>query len=164
MKLCECGCGQPAPIANHTRRALGHVKGQPIRFIRGHNGHREDADPVQRGRREAEKRYPIEGLCENGCGRPAADRHHIDGNTANNAPENIRRLCRRCHMKLDGRLHQGHQRARGEASGKAKVTEADVLAIRAARPATPLAVLAKRYGIAQSTVSAIACGRLWSHV
>lgn len=70
MKLCECGCGQPAPIANHTRRALGHVKGQPIRFIRGHNGHREDADPVQRGRREAEKRYPIEGLCENGCGRP----------------------------------------------------------------------------------------------
>lgn len=34
--LCECGCGQPAPIANRTNRAKGHIKGEPVRFIRGH--------------------------------------------------------------------------------------------------------------------------------
>lgn len=37
MKLCECGCGQPAPIATQTDRARGAVKGQPRRFISGHN-------------------------------------------------------------------------------------------------------------------------------
>lgn len=35
-KLCECGCGQPAPIAKLTNTKLGHVKGQPIRFVNGH--------------------------------------------------------------------------------------------------------------------------------
>jgi hypothetical protein len=38
MKLCECGCGEPTRIASKTDRAIGHVKGQPIRFICGHNG------------------------------------------------------------------------------------------------------------------------------
>ena len=37
-QLCECGCGNPAPIATHTRVKQGAVKGQPLRFISGHNG------------------------------------------------------------------------------------------------------------------------------
>lgn len=37
MKLCECGCGEPAPIAKKTRTKIGHKKGQPIRFILGHH-------------------------------------------------------------------------------------------------------------------------------
>lgn len=36
MKLCECGCGQAAPIAKKTVSRLGHRKGEPIRFIMGH--------------------------------------------------------------------------------------------------------------------------------
>jgi hypothetical protein len=36
--FCHCRCGQLAPIAKMTSRRLGHVKGQPIRFISGHNG------------------------------------------------------------------------------------------------------------------------------
>lgn len=36
MKLCECGCGQPAPIAKQTNAKLGHVKGEPVRFINHH--------------------------------------------------------------------------------------------------------------------------------
>lgn len=35
-KLCECGCGRPAPICTQTNNAIGHIKGQPLRFIRGH--------------------------------------------------------------------------------------------------------------------------------
>lgn len=35
--LCECGCGLPAPIAKKTHKKIGHVKGKPVRFIRGHN-------------------------------------------------------------------------------------------------------------------------------
>jgi hypothetical protein len=36
MKLCECGCGKPAPIAKQTRKHLGHVRGEPTRFAPGH--------------------------------------------------------------------------------------------------------------------------------
>jgi hypothetical protein len=36
MKLCECGCGQPAAIATKTDTRKGHVKGQPTRFAARH--------------------------------------------------------------------------------------------------------------------------------
>lgn len=37
IKLCECGCGQPAPIAKQTVSAKGYAKGQPLRFVIGHH-------------------------------------------------------------------------------------------------------------------------------
>lgn len=43
------------------------------------------------------------GPCEE-CGAPGYDRHHVDGDTGNNTRENVRSLCRRCHMLTDGRL------------------------------------------------------------
>jgi hypothetical protein len=47
--------------------------------------------------------YPGAVPCVN-CGEEKTDRHHLDGNTANNDPENVITLCRRCHMLVDGRL------------------------------------------------------------
>lgn len=38
VKLCECGCGRPAPIAARTYTRLGVRKGEPHRFIVGHVG------------------------------------------------------------------------------------------------------------------------------
>ncbi len=38
IALCQCGCGEPAPIANRNSTKRGYVKGQPKRFIRGHVG------------------------------------------------------------------------------------------------------------------------------
>jgi hypothetical protein len=35
--FCACGCGLPAPLARATDGRRGWVKGQPIRFIKGHN-------------------------------------------------------------------------------------------------------------------------------
>lgn len=35
---CQCGCGQPAPVAQRNHSRHGFVKGEPIRFISGHNG------------------------------------------------------------------------------------------------------------------------------
>lgn len=37
-RLCECGCGEPAPIASKTFTKRGWRKGQPLRFIQGHSG------------------------------------------------------------------------------------------------------------------------------
>jgi hypothetical protein len=37
MSLCECGCGQEAPVASRTSAAKGWVKGEPLRFVHGHS-------------------------------------------------------------------------------------------------------------------------------
>lgn len=38
--FCQCGCGHPTSIAKRTRRGAGWIKGQPLRFLRGHGGSR----------------------------------------------------------------------------------------------------------------------------
>lgn len=46
MKLCECGCGLPAPLSKEHRPSRGLFKGRPQRFIRGHQNRSKltDAD------------------------------------------------------------------------------------------------------------------------
>jgi hypothetical protein len=36
--LCLCGCGQETRIARQSKTERGWIRGQPIRFISGHNG------------------------------------------------------------------------------------------------------------------------------
>lgn len=48
MARCQCGCGGQVAIAKRTNKALGHVRGQPVRFIPGH--HRRGAYPPLRER------------------------------------------------------------------------------------------------------------------
>lgn len=35
--LCECGCGQPTRIAPSSWASRGWIKGEPVRFVSGHN-------------------------------------------------------------------------------------------------------------------------------
>lgn len=37
MRRCACGCGLPTPIAGQTSKRFGHVQGEQVRFVRGHN-------------------------------------------------------------------------------------------------------------------------------
>jgi hypothetical protein len=34
---CQCGCYQKTWVATQTNRKLGYVKGEPVRYVRGHN-------------------------------------------------------------------------------------------------------------------------------
>lgn len=94
--LCECGCGQPTPLVDRNRPKQGHVKGQPMRFIRGHNGrgarfyrkvvtvHRRNMIASD-GRRIALHRL----RAERALGRPlpnGVEVHHADGTIADAAP------------------------------------------------------------------------------
>lgn len=59
VKLCECGCGQPAPIAKRNDTRAGQIKGQPIRFISGHQFKvRTILPPEQRFWPKVDKRGP----------------------------------------------------------------------------------------------------------
>jgi hypothetical protein len=79
---------------------------QPHTPLRGpaHPAWKGDAARPEAKRTRARRLYRL-GACER-CGAAATDRHHEDGDTGNNTPENVRLLCRRCHMAVDGRLEQ----------------------------------------------------------
>ena len=62
------------------------------------------------GRTRANRLYPGERKCEM-CESPHAERHHKDGNTLNNCDDNINSLCRKCHMREDGRIEKLRQMA-----------------------------------------------------
>lgn len=36
VRLCECGCGKPTNPADKNHAKNGYVKGEPMRFLRGH--------------------------------------------------------------------------------------------------------------------------------
>lgn len=62
--FCECGCGKKTAIAPRTAKKLGHVKGQPVRFVSGHNAVRHPHG----WKKEVESR---DGFCECGCAQKA---------------------------------------------------------------------------------------------
>lgn len=35
--LCQCGCGERAPVATRTTTSKGWVKGEPLKYLLGHN-------------------------------------------------------------------------------------------------------------------------------
>src|SRR5215204_3871198 len=41
---CQCGCGRKTTIAKRNNRRLGWIKGNPVRFIRGHHGRKSRVD------------------------------------------------------------------------------------------------------------------------
>lgn len=48
--FCQCGCGQRTSLAQQTVAKLGHVKGQPVFYMRGHaNRKREKYAEEDRG-------------------------------------------------------------------------------------------------------------------
>jgi len=73
VKLCECGCNQPAPIAKMTDRRYGHVKGQSVRYCHGHHKanyrHGGTGTPEYMAYRDAKKR----------CTNPRHQRFHYYG-------------------------------------------------------------------------------------
>lgn len=52
--FCHCGCGGRTKLAPHTSKALGRIKGQPMKYIVGHNSKRSpindpSTDPIEIG-------------------------------------------------------------------------------------------------------------------
>jgi hypothetical protein len=106
--LCQCGCGEPAPLAkaNHARR--GVVKGQPQRFIKGHN-HRGAGHHAWKGDEGSyhtihayiRSHFPKTGVCEE-CGKRAPTEYAlIHGREYSRAREDYWELCKLCHNRYD---------------------------------------------------------------
>lgn len=87
--------GKPGPKPGFKQSAA-HIEKRK-RWGADHHAWVGDAVTPKGGRHRAKRLYPDIGPCQK-CGDPKAERHHIDENTANNAPENIAILCRGCHV------------------------------------------------------------------
>lgn len=107
--------GVPVPfmkmgVAKGYKQTPEHVEKRK-RFGKEHHHWKGDAVTIRGGRTRALRIYRNIGPCVS-CGSKRSERHHKDGNTANNEPGNIIILCRRCHMREDKRIEAFKQLAR----------------------------------------------------
>ena len=111
--FCECGCGEPAPVATRTDSNFGWIKGKPKRFILGHSV-RNKRGPQNHnwkgGRQKTVNGYILTWMPEHPrsnkagyvfehilvmervLGRPikvTEPVHHINENRADNSPGNL---------------------------------------------------------------------------
>lgn len=120
LKLCECGCGRPTKPAPQSHTAKGWVKGEPMRFLRGHSRMTKTRQPPQprygpehpqwRGddagysalHKWLWRNYPKTGVCVM-CGQTRRTQwsflHNSERYTRNIA--DYRELCVPCHTRFD---------------------------------------------------------------
>lgn len=108
--VCACGCGEQPPIATRNHKIRGWVKGEPIKFVHGHNGKAErngmwNGGIAKRGfgyrgirnpshHRADHQGYVLEHImvAEAMIGRklkPGEVVHHKNSDTLDNRPENL---------------------------------------------------------------------------
>ncbi|MDM8357510.1 HNH endonuclease signature motif containing protein [Pandoraea communis] len=129
IHLCQCGCGQETRVAPVNDRSKGWVKGQPLKFIKGHGIGRAVAEKTARaiGRRTISSHgYVIVRLGANarqyehilvaekalgrplrnyGRGNPATEVvHHVNGDKRDNRPGNLLICSHEYHVSLHHRL------------------------------------------------------------
>ena len=76
------------------------------RFGPEHYAWKGDSANIKTGRTRAERKFNKKPCEKCGITTGLIERHHKDGDTLNNEPENIEFVCRRCHMQKDGRLEK----------------------------------------------------------
>lgn len=187
VKLCECGCGQSAPIAKQTETKYGYVKGQPKRYIRGHRTmlrvvwlpeDRGYETPCHIWQGACDGSGYGQGLKRGGATRVKAHRQAwIEANGP--IPDGLCVL-HRCdqppcinvdHLFVgtladntrDMMAKRRHWVPSGEIHSRAKITNGQAAEIRAAKGISN-ADLGRRYSIDPSTISRIRSGERWKNL
>ena len=190
---CHCGCGGETRISTVTKTAKGHVKGEPQKFLMGHGGRRGKPfkTPEELFWPRVDKRG--DGECWNWTGTLQGGGYGHFGSAGKTylahrfsytlakgeIPEGmvVRHTCDnpKCvnpshllvgtHQDNSNDAVERGRTARGERSGVAKLTEADVVEIRARyADGQSMSGIARDLGASRDSVRAVAEGRTWRHV
>lgn len=171
----SCGClRKGATRKKGYKQSPGHTE-KRVKWGSDHPMWKGDEASDNAARVRARKRFKKTGFCSK-CGKSPTEIHHDDGEPHNNEPENLKELCRSCHMIEDGRLARlleniataqpkGVEAARlvdrnGTKNPAAKLVNADVLAIRS-EVGVKGSVLADKYGVSETTISFVRRGKTW---
>lgn len=128
---CQCGCGQSTTVSKVNDRSKGWVKGEPVRFIKGHGIHMAGAIKSDRalGNRYTNtngyimvtmgngyQKYEHILMAEKALGRPLRQYgkghannevvHHINGDKTDNRNENLLICTHSYHTSLHYRLEK----------------------------------------------------------
>lgn len=169
-KLCECGCGEPAPIAKRTNARYGHVAGQPVRFIRWHHlssplpewieidtGYVTPCHVWQRGKVDGYGKLRVNGrmtLAHRHAYKQAG--HTLEDDEALDHMCNVRACVREDHLRV---LPNAPNTQRGR---NAKLTPETVREIRAATGSQDS--IALRFGVCQKTISDVKRRKSWGNI
>lgn len=166
--LCECGCGEQTELASRTRSANGHIKGQPKRFVHGHENRKPDRYEVdeETGCWVWQKGCTPDGYGKRwtaGRGHHSAHRYFYEQHKGP-IPDglHIDHLCRNRACVNPDHLEAVTPAENCRRGLSAKLTQRDVLYIRSAEESSPL--LAQRFGITRNYVDAVRRGASWSDV
>jgi hypothetical protein len=170
--LCMCGCGNPVPRAAKTRSATGTVKGEFVRYLRGHNkrnyfGPEYEIDPIT------------------GCWNW---RHYVnEGGYAMRAVNGYPHLAHRLiYVEIVGPIPDGHQlhhrcenkrcvnpdhvepltpKAHKHLSrwGTAKLSYPIAAQIRSRAGNESVQTLATEFGVSDQTIYDVLHGKRWNH-
>lgn len=169
--VCECGCGGQTTISPVTVRRDGYIKGEPRRFVRGHATRLQgpDYEVVDTGYRTPcwlwRKTLGTKGYGRIKTGRTSRPAHVVYYEHAHGpVPTGLQldHLCRQ-HACVNPEHLEPVTNAENCRRGlNTKLTVEQVHAIRTA-PGRHRDV-AERFGVVQSTVTAIKAQRLWKDV
>lgn len=110
--FCHCGCGGGAPVAKQNHTVRGWVKGQPMRFIRGHgNRKHHTAEDRKAARLEDRRKWKVrnpEKVAEGNRQYRAENR------------EKVRRAVRRSNANYPDRVRRRQREWREQNPGKVR--------------------------------------------
>jgi len=172
-RLCECGCGEPTPLARSTDKRWGLVKGAPIRFVPGHAGRRSPVEYREEDRGYATPCWIWQRARSKGYGS-----HYVPALKTNKnayllyyearygpvpAGKELDHLCRVTLCVNPDHLEPVPRAINVRRGRSAKLNQAQVDAIRSNLALTGRAA-AKFYGVSPALISLIRSGACWKEV
>lgn len=180
--FCECGCGAPTRLARVTNSKRGHVAGEPVRFLVGHNNrtspivyvvdektgcwdwmlHKDQTGYARmyfRGRtRKASRAYWTMAFGEIPSGLHVL--HKCDNRACVN-PDHL--FLGTNDDNMADMVAKGRQ-CRGSKNGVAKLTEEDVAIIRSRATTETYRSVAADFGVCAASICLIVQRKTWKHV
>src|SRR5574343_38254 len=90
--FCQCGCGEKTNIATRSQSNRGYIKGNPKRYIFGHEAKSRQVKDRKRVTHNGKQTRLYRKIVEDILGYPLplnAVVHHVDGNIKNNEKNNL---------------------------------------------------------------------------